>query len=116
MSEAQPPPAIVRTDCVPTVAPTVFSTSITSIFPSTSPSPVPTSASTAESDCITITISMTDSWGDGWNDNYLYFDEPENMAVTPFKVTLLGGHSGSATLCLPPGTYSPFACGGTLAS
>ena len=28
------------------------------------------------------------------------------------KTVLLDGYSGEATICLPPGTYSPFSCGG----
>lgn len=63
--------------------------------------------------CHTITVSMTDSYGDGWNGNYLYFDSVANVGTTELKVTLESGSSGTATLCLPPGTYSPFACGGS---
>ena len=34
------------------------------------------------------------------------------MFTTEYKLTLFHGHSGIKSLCLPPGTYSPFACGG----
>jgi len=106
---------------VPTAAPTPPPTVVTTSPPTPPPVPgasivpsvSPTVTSTTSDLCVTFVVSMTDSWGDGWNGNYLYFDEPENMQTTTRKVTLPSGHSGSATLCLPAGTYSPFACGGS---
>lgn len=50
--------------------------------------------------------------GDGWNGNKLYFDDVANMATTSYKLTFTSGHSKTKSICLPPGTYSPFACGG----
>jgi hypothetical protein len=82
--------------------------------------PQPTAAPTVSAQpttaaelCHTITISMTDSYGDGWNGNYLYFDTVANVDTTTLKVTLESGSSGTASICLPYGTYTPFACGGS---
>jgi len=47
-------------------------------------------------------------YGDGWNGAYLY--------VGDTTVTLATGGSGTATVCLEPGTYSPYACGGSYPS
>lgn len=104
VSVAPAPPSITRTECVPTSAPTVTSTPLPTLSPT---------ASTTFPACITVTISLTDSFGDGWNDNYLYLDTPENMGTTTQKVTLPSGSSATKYLCLPPGEYSPFACGGS---
>jgi hypothetical protein len=68
-----------------------------------SPTPAPTSTN--------VHVSMTDTFGDGWNGNWLYFDD--DYASTTRKVNLPSGSSGSASLYLPPGVYSPFACSGT---
>jgi predicted outer membrane repeat protein len=47
--------------------------------------------------------------GDGWNGDILYF--------TPgISVTLPSGSSGVEEVCLPPGVYSPYACGGSYSS
>lgn len=64
-----------------------------------------TSSSTV---CTTVTVSMTDSYGDGWNGNNLYFTADKSVSVS-----LASGRSGTESVCLPPGTYTPFACGGT---
>lgn len=50
--------------------------------------------------------------GDGWNGNYLFFSDPSAMTSTLMKLTLTSGHGNTQSLCLPDGTYSPFACGG----
>ena len=49
-------------------------------------------------------VQMYDSWGDGWNGNSLH--------VGSFDFTLEEGFYGVAEVCLPPGTYEPYACGG----
>lgn len=80
------------------------------------PSAAPTvsmAPTTAAEMCIDVVVTMNDSWGDGWNGNYLYFDGVANMATTELKVTLANGFSGTASVCLTPGIYSAFACGGT---
>lgn len=58
--------------------------------------------------CVDVTVNLYDSWGDGWNGNNLYF-----TANKVLPTTLSTGSSGIRTVCLPPGTYSPFVCGGT---
>jgi hypothetical protein len=58
--------------------------------------------------CTDVTVSMTDSYGDGWNGNSLFFTADKSVSVS-----LASGSSGSDSVCLPPGTYTPFACGGT---
>ena len=132
VSVAGPASTITRSECVPTQAPTVFPTVATTLLPTDSPTVAttllptisPTVATTLlptisptvtpdGEDCVNFVVSMSDTYGDGWNGNYLYFDAPEQMQTTLRKVTLISGHSGSATLCYPPGIYSPFACGGT---
>lgn len=98
----------------PTATPTVSFSPTSS--PTASPTPVPSislAPSTAAELCVNVEITLTDSYGDGWNGNYLFFDSVDNMATTTLKVTLAAGHSGTAMLCLPPGQYFPFACGGS---
>ena len=56
--------------------------------------------------CKPMVVTMHDSQGDGWNGNYLHFSHDIN-------VTLANGWEGSATVCLPPGAYTPHACGGS---
>ena len=128
---AQTLPPITRTECVPTASPTVAATPAVSAPPTvtatttvsappsvaaTTPVTQPPTVAATPGDCVSFTVSMTDSWGDGWNGNYLFFDAPEQMTTTAHKVTLSSGHSGLATLCLPSGSYSPFACGGSYKS
>jgi hypothetical protein len=50
--------------------------------------------------------------GDGWNGNYLYFDDAASMTTTELKMTFSSGYSATKSICLPIGTYTPFACGG----
>lgn len=47
--------------------------------------------------------------GDGWNGVTLYFTLDFNPA---YSLTLLSGFRGEAVLCLPSGSYTPFACKG----
>jgi hypothetical protein len=46
--------------------------------------------------------------GDGWNGNVLYIGSQ--------TVTLATGFTGNTIVCLVPGVYSPYACGGTYSS
>jgi hypothetical protein len=46
--------------------------------------------------------------GDGWQSNKLYF----TTADMTQHLTLTAGFFEYQSLCLPPGTYFPFACGG----
>jgi hypothetical protein len=106
----------VATTLLPTISPTVATTLLPTISPTVATTLLPTDSPTVTpdgEDCVNFVVSMSDTYGDGWNGNYLYFDAPEQMQTTLRKVTLISGHSGSATLCYPPGIYSPFACGGT---
>ena len=59
--------------------------------------------------CLLFFLSIT---GDGWNGNKLYFDDVANMATTTYMMTFTSGHSKTKSICLPPGIYTPFACGG----
>lgn len=47
-------------------------------------------------------------YGDGWNGANLYIGET--------TLTLENGKYGTETVCLEPGTYSPYACGGSFPS
>jgi hypothetical protein len=58
--------------------------------------------------CVTVTVTMSDSYGDGWNGNELY------LGGSIF--TLATGTTGTDTKCLEPGTYYPYACGGSFMS
>jgi hypothetical protein len=58
--------------------------------------------------CEDVTVRMTDSYGDGWNGVNLYFTPDKSSSVT-----LPSGSLGTTSICLPPGTYSPFACDGS---
>lgn len=55
--------------------------------------------------CTVYHVYMEDTFGDGWNGAMLYFTDT-------IAVTLMSGSYGDATVCLPPGSYSPYACGG----
>ena len=58
-----------------------------------------------QQDCTVYDVYMEDTFGDGWNGAMLYFTDT-------IAVTLLSGSSDYTTVCLPPGSYSPYACGG----
>lgn len=45
--------------------------------------------------------------GDGWNDNILY------LSSSTSGITLPADSSGTASLCLDDGIYSPYCCGGS---
>ena len=55
--------------------------------------------------CADLTVSMSDAFGDGWSGGV-------TLHVGPFEFFVLSGASLSQTVCLPAGTYRPFACGG----
>ena len=99
------------------------------LVPTASPTPVPTRMPTAAPTQCNVIVHMTDTYGmtiftpqlfnvfiilsslgDGWNGNYLYFSD--DMDDTTWKLTFSHGHSSTKSICLPPGTYEPFACGG----
>ena len=54
--------------------------------------------------CMNFPVEMSDSYGDGWNGNFLHVGE--------HTFTLSNGSYGSEIVCLPEGTYTPYACGG----
>jgi hypothetical protein len=58
--------------------------------------------------CTNITVHMVDTYCDGWQGNKLYFSTAD-MSV---YLTLPSGCYSTQQVCLPPGTYTPFACGG----
>ena len=66
-----------------------------------------------------VNVTMEDSWGDGWNSNYLYIGdfmlsldaylEDDDYLEDDGSASV---HSATATICLPPGVYTPYCCGG----
>jgi hypothetical protein len=48
---------------------------------------------------------MSDSYGDGWSGTILYIGD--------YTFSLASGSSGTESVCLEAGTYTPYACGGT---
>jgi len=53
-------------------------------------------------------VTMSDSYGDGWQGNVLH--------IGSHTFTLSSGSSSEETVCLEPGTYTPYACGGSYLS
>ena len=71
--------------------------------PTFTPQPTVTPSPTAPW-CMDLSIVMSDSYGDGWNGNVLN--------VGGYTFTVSSGSYASETVCLMPGTYSPYVCGG----
>ena len=73
---------------------------------------------TIETYCEEFTVTMEDSYGDGWNGNLLYIgdftlsldDYVENSHY--FYYYGLNVQSATTTVCLEPGVYTPYCCGG----
>ena len=63
----------------------------------------------ADVPCVDVDVALTDSFGDGWNKNYLRFS---SASYDMIAVTAPSGSSYSASVCLPPGLYTPYCCGG----
>ena len=59
----------------------------------------------SSSSCATYTVTMSDSRGDGWSGTILYIGD--------YTFSLASGSSGTESICLEAGTYTPYACGGT---
>ena len=56
-------------------------------------------------DCVDFTVELQDSSGDGWEGN-------EKLYIGNYSMTLTDGAEDTVTICLPPGTYSPYVCDG----
>ena len=54
--------------------------------------------------CTNFTVEMFATFGDGWNGDVLYLGD--------YTFTFSTGFYSSASVCLPPGTYAPYVCGG----
>jgi hypothetical protein len=85
----------------PTANPTQNPSSSPTAVPTVSPTPPPFPPGV----CVNVEVRMTDSWGDGWNGNNLFFTDSS-------FITLPTASSGVETVCLPPGQYAPWCCGG----
>ena len=91
--------------------------------PTFSPTPTPTHApshtSMPTSTCYDYTLVLSDSFGDGWQGNVLHLISADAGYQSTY--TLLGSATTGNwrddwyrkfNACLPPGTYTPYACGG----
>ena len=56
-------------------------------------------------DCVEFYGVLKDTAGDGWDGN-------ENLYVGNHSMTLKDGFQDTVTICLSPGTYSPYVCDG----
>ena len=52
-------------------------------------------------------LEMSDSYGDGWNCNILYISPTIKISIDTYDAI-----SANTTICLPPGEYTPYCCGG----
>jgi len=91
----------------PTSDPTGFPAPYPTSNPTLTPAPTPY--------CEIFTVEMYDSFGDGWYNTVLYVGSHtfsmETSYSTPYYYTT-DYFNDTATVCLEPGTYSPYACGG----
>ena len=56
---------------------------------------------------------MSDSAGDGWNGAVLYIGPTIALSLVKEGSNAVSGYYQQKSVCLPAGTYAPFACGGT---
>jgi hypothetical protein len=81
-------------------------TPIPSVAPTTvPPTRAPTSAPTVPEECHDVAVTMRDSFGDGWNGNFLH------IGANTFTISY--GTYAEQIMCLPPGSYYPYCCGGS---
>lgn len=72
---------------------------------------MPGSTYPVESCCTNeFTVNMVDTWGDGWDGTVLYVDG------RTFNIDSGSKSFDTDKVCLEPGTYYPYACGGTYVS
>jgi hypothetical protein len=113
----QAPTQIPSLSALPTLAPTLVPSlkpsSLPRPAPSTLPSPEPTHIPSLSAPptlapstfwCTNFTVEMFATFGDGWNGDVLYLGD--------YTFTFSTGFYSSASVCLPPGTYAPYVCGG----
>ena len=102
-------PATAPSTKTPTMTPTEHPTRTTSVIPTrpltmTPSPPAGTGTPTDATECVAVVVTMTDTRGDGWNGNLLQLNSQ--------SVTLASGYSGTVSICLPVGVYTPTCCGG----
>ena len=56
---------------------------------------------------VAVAVTFADSWGDGWNDNKLH------IGSSTFSLDDYDWTSVSGIICLEPGVYEPYCCGGS---
>ena len=90
---------------LPANSPVAAPTLAPSALPSAEPALLPSRTSMPSAQCVLFGVTLTDTGGNGFQDNYLNIDN--------ISLTLESGASEAFALCLPPGIYSPYCCGGS---
>ena len=83
--------------------------------PAPTPVPVPPTPYPPIPGCVNYQIKLKDSWGDGWNWAVLTLPWVPAGASSPaadYTFTMHSGSSATQSACLPPGSYTPYCCGG----
>jgi len=106
---------------MPTIHPTNYPTDSPTKYPTRYPTSQPTVTPAPTPWCKIFTVEMYDSYGDGWNGAVLNlgsktvtFSSIADMGPGSYYENFTGpsDFSANATVCLEPGTYSPYVCGG----